>query len=327
MQELGIVLEDDILFLKFCHRLPTPGWREFRPYTMLTLELMKKLLLSFILLVFAVTSVAAKVTRERDVVYQYFEGAAMTMDVFTPENPNGLAVIKIVSGGWKSNHSRVKDGYGSLYTDAGYTVFAVFHGSQPRYKVRDVMAFLHRAVRFIRVNADRWDIDPDRLGVTGASAGGHLSLILATQGGPGDPEAKDPVDRASSAVQAAAVFCPPVDYLNWRHAGDDAVGIGPQKPWQPAFGPEAEAAEGRQVLGRAMSSYYHLSEDTAPSLIYHGDSDPVVPLYQAERFRELAAAKGVTVKLMVKKGGKHNWPGRNEDEAAFLDWFNQQLQP
>jgi S-formylglutathione hydrolase FrmB len=52
-----------------------------------------------------------------------------------------------------------------------------------------------------------------------------------------------------------------------------------------------------------------------------------VPLYQAERFRELAAAKGVTVKLMVKKGGKHNWPGRNEDEAAFLDWFNQQLQP
>jgi len=135
---------------------------------------MKKLLLILSLAAFAVGSVSARVTRERDVVYQYFEGAAMTMDVFTPENPNGLAVIKIVSGGWKSNHAKVKEGFGSLYTDAGYTVFAVFHGSQPRYKVRDVMAFLHPAVRFIRVNADRWDVDPDRLGGTGASAGGHL---------------------------------------------------------------------------------------------------------------------------------------------------------
>jgi len=76
-----------------------------------------------------------------------------------------------------------------------------------------------------------------------------------------------------------------------------------------------------------MSSYYHISANTAPSLIYHGDSDPVVPLYQAERFMEVAEAKGVTAKLLVKKGGKHNWPGRNEDEAAFVDWFNQQLQP
>ncbi|GAB5559836.1 MAG: hypothetical protein SynsKO_14830 [Synoicihabitans sp.] len=288
---------------------------------------MKKLLLTLILATFTAAVVSAKVTRERDVIYQYSEGVALTLEVFTPEKPNGLGIVSIVSGGWKSNHGKVKDNHGKLYTDAGYTVFAVVHGSQPRYQVRDVMGFLHRAVRFIRYNADRWDIDPNRIGVTGSSAGGHLSLILATKGAPGDPKSKDPVERTSSAVQAAAVFYPPVDYLNWRHAGDDAVGVGPQSRWQPAFGPESKTAEGRQELGRAMSSYYHISETTAPTLIIHGDIDPIVPLYQAERFMEVAEAKGVPVKLIVKKGGKHNWPGRDKDEVAFLDWFNQQLHP
>lgn len=289
---------------------------------------MKKLLLLLLGLgLVATASLSAETVRERDVIYQYSEGVALTMDVFVPDNPNGLGIISIVSGGWKSNHAKVKADYGQLYTDAGYTVFAVFHGSQPRYQVRDVMDFLHRAVRFVRVNADRWEVDPDRLGVTGSSAGGHLSLILATKGGPGDPEAKDPIDRASSAVQAAAVFYPPVDYLNWRRAGDDAVGIGPQSRWQPAFGPESATAEGRQELGRAMSSIYHISRATAPTLIVHGDADPIVPLYQAERYVEVAESYGVPVKLIVKKGGKHNWPNRDQDEVVFLDWFNQQLRP
>ena len=154
-------------------------------------------------------------TREHDVIYHRTEGVALTMDVFVPEKPNGIGIIKIVSGGWKSGHHRVKAGFASPYIEEGYTVFAVVNGSQPRYKVRDIMGFMHRAVRFIRTNADRWKIDPDRLGVTGSSAGGHLALILTTRGGPGDPAAKDPVDRASSAVQAAGVFYPPTDYLNW----------------------------------------------------------------------------------------------------------------
>ena len=287
--------------------------------------MMKNSLLTLGLALLFVVATRAEVTRERDVVYHYFEGAAMTMDVFVPEHPNGLAILKLVSGGWKSDHAKVKDGFGRLYTDEGYTVFAVFHGSQPRYKVRDVMGFMHRAVRYVRTHADRWDIDPDRLGVTGASAGGHLSLILATTGGPGDPEAKDLVDRASSAVQAVAVFCPPVDYLNWRYAGDDAVGVGPQEPWQPAFGSESATAEGRQVLGRAMSSIYHISDKTPPISIMHGDSDKTVPLFQSESFKEKAEAHGVLVELVVKKGGGHGWPNRIDDEIQFLKWFDQHL--
>lgn len=285
----------------------------------------KRLTLTFWTLVLCIQCVSAELVRERDVVYQYVQGVALTLDVFKPEKPNGLGIIKIVSGGWKSKHAKVKEGFSKPYTDQGYTVFAVFHGSQPRYKVREIMGFMHRSVRFIRSNAERWKIDPEQIGVTGSSAGGHLSLILATTGGPGDPKAKDPVDRASSAVQAAAVFYPPTDYLNWAEPGDEAVGIGKQEPWKPAFGPESETAEGRQKLGRAMSSIYHVSEKTPPVLIIHGDADPIVPLFQAESFKKAAEEKGTTVELMIKKGAKHGWKNRQDDEIHFLNWFNKNL--
>lgn len=269
--------------------------------------------------------VSAQVARERDVIYLRTEGVAMTFDVFRPAKSNGIGIVKIVSGGWKSRHEKITDNFATPYTDHGYTVFAVMHGSQPRYQVRDIMTYMHRAIRFIRSNADRWSIDPDRIGVTGASAGGHLSLILATKGGPGDPKAKDPIDRASSAVQAAGVFFPPTDYLNWSGPGDDCVGVGKQERWQPAFGDESQTAASRQVLGRHMSSIYHISERTPPISIIHGDADPIVPLYQSESFMKIAQSKDVDIELTVRKGFKHGWPQKQKDEIQFVRWFDQHL--
>ena len=289
-------------------------------------KFMHKLIFAFALLLLSTDFLSAQVTRARDVIYHKAEDVALTLDVFAPKNPNGIGIIKIVSGGWKSNHKRIKnDDFGKPYTDHGYTVFAVVHGSQPRYKVRDIMGFMHRAVRFIRTNADRWKIDPDRIGVTGSSAGGHLSLVLATKGGPGIANSKDPVERASSAVQAAGVFYPPTDYLNWSAPGEDCVGVGKQEKWQPAFGEEAKTAKGRQALGRHMSSIYHISASTPPISIMHGDADPVVPLFQSQRFKEVAESNGVPIELVVKKGGKHGWPNRQADEVQFLKWFDTHL--
>jgi len=171
----------------------------------------------------------------------------------------------------------------------------------------------------------RWKIDPDRIGVTGSSAGGHLSLVLAAKGGPGIADSKDPVERASSAVQAAGVFYPPTDYLNWSEPGDDCVGVGKQEKWQPAFGEEAKTAEGRQALGRHMSSIYHVSANTPPISIMHGDADPVVPLFQSQSFKEVAQSNGVPIELVIKKDGKHGWPNRLADEVQFLKWFDTHL--
>ena len=70
------------------------------------------------------------------------------------------------------------------YLRRGYTVFAVVHGSMPRFNVPDIILDVQRAVRFIRHNAAEFGVDPNRLGVLGSSSGGHLALMIETQGGP-----------------------------------------------------------------------------------------------------------------------------------------------
>ena len=221
-----------------------------------------------------------EVERISDIIYTKHDGVALTMDVFKPAKPNGAGVIKIISGGWKSNHKGISDGG---WPKAGYTTFVVVHGSQPRFQVEEIVADLNRAVRFIRANAAKYGVDPMKLGVTGGSAGGHLSLMLATRGGAGDPKAADPVDRESSAVQAVACFYPPTDYLNWFEDGDNAVGIGRLAAYASAFGPKAATPEGREALGREVSPLYWVHKEQPPIYIVHGDADPQVSHTQSQQ--------------------------------------------
>ena len=111
----------------------------------------------------------------------------------------------MVSGGWKSpTPGSFQPWMAAPLLRRGYTVFAVYHISQPEATVMEIAEEVNRAVRYIRHHARDYGVDPQRLGVTGGSAGGHLSLLLATRGGPGPADAADPVDRESSAVEAVA---------------------------------------------------------------------------------------------------------------------------
>ncbi len=133
----------------------------------------------------------------------------------------------------------------------GFTTFVVVHGTQPRFHVHEIVADLQRSVRFVRAYAAKFGIDPDKIGVTGSSAGGHLSLMLGTRVLPANPKSKDPVERVSSAVNAVACYYPPVDFLSWAKDGDSKEGIGPLTTRAPAFGPVVTSAEGRERAGRA----------------------------------------------------------------------------
>jgi acetyl esterase/lipase len=242
--------------------------------------------------------------------------------------PNGFAIIQVISGGWVSSHANISPAGLQTYLDRGYTVFAVVHGSQPKFTLPEIVPDLHRAVRFIRHNAARWAIDPAHLGITGSSAGGHLSLTLGTQGGPGPADAKDPIDRASSAVQAVACFYPPTDFLNYGREGEIAVGRGILKDYIPAFGPDALTPEGRQKLGQTFSPARYVTATAAPTLIIHGDADPLVPLQQSQLYVARATAAGATARLIVKPGAEHGgktWPDLAGDRRRFADWFDHYL--
>jgi acetyl esterase/lipase len=265
------------------------------------------------------------VKRTEDIIYGRKFGVSLTMDVFQPGQPNGYGVIWMVSGGFFSSKEAISPGFYKSFLDRGYTVFAVVHGSQPKFQIEEIEQDIHRAVRFIRHNAKTYGVDPEHLGISGGSAGGHLSLTMGTQGKPGKPDAKDPVEQESSAVQAVACFYPPTDFLNWGSAGDDAVGYGPTEKFSPAFGPRNATAEGRQALGKEISPINYVTAKMAPTLVIHGDADKQVPIYQALVFEKKCKEAGAAYKLIVKEGKDHGWPGLDKDLVTFADWFDEHL--
>ncbi|MGI8982545.1 MAG: prolyl oligopeptidase family serine peptidase [Pirellulaceae bacterium] len=278
-------------------------------------------------------------THQADVIYGRKHGVALTMDVFTPrENANGAAVIWVVSGGWFSTHDNVNPAFPAELMKRGYTVFAVVHGSQPKFTIPEILQDMHRSVRYIRAHAANYKIDPNRIGITGASAGGHLSLMQGLAGDAGDPKAKDPIDQFSSRVQAVACFFPPTDFLNYGKPGENALGRGVLEGFPAPFDFtefEKRGFQGRFVLvtdeqkrieiGKQISPITHVSEDDPPSLIIHGDKDYLVPIQQAEIVIEKLKAAKVPAELVVKKGAAHGWADLGKDMTTIVDWFDKHL--
>jgi acetyl esterase/lipase len=301
------------------------------------------LLRLFTLLALSATSFVARgedlpFNRKQDVIYARKFGTALTMDVFQPkEKANGIGIVFVVSGGWFSGH----DASGHLprikfLLDSGYTVFPVVHGSQPKFSIPEILEDMNRAVRFIRFHAKDYGIDPNRIGVTGASAGGHLSLMLGTAGKEGNPNAKDPIDREPSRVQAVAGFFPPTDFLDYGKPGENAIGRGilwnyagafdfkDFDPYARRFVPVTDE-EKITKIGREISPVNHVSADDPPTLLIHGDKDWLVPIQQSEIMIEKFKQAGVEAKLIVKAGAEHGWADMGPDLAAIVDWFDVHL--
>jgi acetyl esterase/lipase len=265
-------------------------------------------------------------TRESDIIYRKKQGVALTMDAFRPAKPNGAAVLWMVSGGWISSHDAINPSYAKPFTDAGYTFFQVVHGATPRYKVDEIVEDMHRAVRFVRFNAKRFGIDPNRIGISGGSAGGHLSIMIGGFGNAGDPKAADPVDRESSKVQAVACFYPPTDLLNYGKEGLKAIDIPMLKTYWPAFGvTNATSVADREKIAAKISPIMGNLKDAPPTLIIHGTSDLLVPIQQSERYVAALKAAGRTAQLEVRPGKGHGWPGMESELGLFLTWFNKYL--
>jgi acetyl esterase/lipase len=282
--------------------------------------------------------------RKEDVIYGRKFGTALTMDVFTPKkNANGAAVIWVVSGGWFSDHKMIVPDlpYAPVnpLVQRGYTVFAVVHGCQPKFTIPEILQDMHRAVRYIRYHAKDYHIDRERIGITGGSAGGHLSLMQGTAGDKGNPKAPDPVDRASSRVQAVACFFPPTDFLNYGKPGENALGRGILKDFKAPFefhefnpklgvlGRFLPITDEKKILeiGRQISPINHVTADDPPALIIHGDKDKLVPMQQAEIMVEKFKKVGVPAKLVVKKGAGHGWLDIDKDMPTTADWFDKYL--
>lgn len=255
-----------------------------------------------------------------DVVYGHKDGLAMTMDVYRPAEAKGAAILFMVSGGWYSRWAPPEQLQPMFtpYLQEGYTVMAVRHGSSPRYTIPEAVADVQRAVRFVRKNAERFGVDPERLGVLGMSAGGHLTLMLATTGDDGEPNAEDELRRVPSRVAAAVALVPPTDL---RVAVWDAPESLPAYRNYPALDlPMEEAGENSPVV--------HVSQDDAPALVIMGGQDELVPAKHGRWIADAYEKHGVDHKLIILPEANHSLSG-SENRATVvresLTWFNRYL--
>ena len=263
-------------------------------------------------------------TRTEDVIYGRKSGTALTLDVFQPSAPNGAGILWLVSSGYGSSHEAINPKFFRALLAHGYTVFAVVHGSVPKFSVPEIEPDILRAARFVRHNAARFGVKPGQLGALGASAGGHLALTLATKGGEGDASAPDPVNRASSAVQCAAAFFPPTDYLNYGQPGREGEWIKPLLGVNPTNDAPARAAETTRLL-REISAIYFIHSNQPPVFIFQGDKDYLVPVEQARTFAAQSEKLGNQVKLIIKPGAGHGWPDLTNDLETVAAWFDAEL--
>ena len=251
-----------------------------------------------------------------DVVYGHKFGMALTFDVFQPKEPNGVGVLFMVSGGWYSRwHPPERSaGFFQGLLDEGFTVFAVRHGSSPKFAIPEVVEDVRRAVRFIRLKSEQFGVDPERLGVCGASAGGHLSLMLGTTSDEGDAKAKDEILRMSDRVAAVVAYFPPTDIRPWVKEESK------YNKNYPALQFDLDRADD-------FSPLLHVTPDDPPTLLIHGDKDQLVPLDHSEKILVEFEKQNVPAELLVIEGAAHGFRGEDGQRAseALGSWFKTHL--
>jgi len=255
------------------------------------------------------TNVAA----HRDLAYGE-RGERNTLDLYLPKSESPLPLlIWIHGGGWQAG-SKAGGGPGMFLLERGYAVASINYrlSSQATFpaQIEDCKA----AIRFLRANAKKHNLDADHFGVWGSSAGGHLVALLGTSGDVTDLEGDGANKNVSSRVQAVCDFFGPTDFTLMNK---QTVVKGPIDHDSP-MSPEAKliggaVQENKSKAAKANPLTYATSDD-APVLIVHGDKDPLVPLAQSEILVESLKAVKVPCELVVIKDAGHGGPGFSSPE-------------
>lgn len=245
------------------------------------------------------------------------------LDLYVPGNarkPMPL-VCFIHGGGWRNGNKKVSNALPLL--TQGYALAGI------GYRLSDAAQFpaqiedCKAAIRWLRANAVKYGIDPDRIGVWGPSAGGHLSALLGTSGDVRELEGKLGVTGVSSRVQAVCDFYGPTDFLLGDVGGDRNNPKGPVALMLGGPAPQ------RPEVARRASPANWISPDDPPFLIFQGGRDRTVPPVQSQEFARKLKEAGIEAELVEFPDAEHGGPAfaTLETVTKVAAFFAKHLKP
>jgi acetyl esterase/lipase len=264
-------------------------------------------------------------TTQRNVVYRTVNGTAVKMDIYFPrtmgDDPLPI-VVYVHGGGWIAGNKNTDVGQLDIVglVDNGYIAASIDYRLAPDYRFPAQIEDAKCAIRFLRANAEKYHLDPNKVGVFGSSAGGHLVALMGVTDQSAGFDVGEYLDQ-SSRVQAVVDLYGPTDMsILSNNAFTASVRMA-------VFG----TLDTDVLLWGSAVSY--VSSDDPPFLIMHGDKDNVVPLNQSVTLYEMLVAAHVPAQLVIVHNAGHSWepvggtidPSRTEITQLIVDFFDQHL--
>jgi acetyl esterase/lipase len=256
---------------------------------------------------------AAKTKQERDIVYAKMGSSELKLDIDEPAGVTGLrpAIIVLYGGAWRQGSKSDVRPIVPQFVRRGYVAVAPQYRLCPKdtfpAQVHDVKA----AVRWIKANGRKYQIDPDRIGAIGFSAGGHLALMLGLTSPSDGLEGEVSAGAPDSRVKAVVNYFGPTDL-----AAKDIPDI--CKPWVKDF--LGGSPQDKPEAAAKASPLTFVSRDDAPTLTFQGTKDPLVPFSQAIKLAEAMTTAGLPGRVELLIGAEHGW-GPAEMERTVSDTF------
>ena len=235
----------------------------------------------------------------RDVPYVTGGHERQKLDLYLPATGEKRPLLVwIHGGGWEGGNKNECPALGLIAH--GFVVASLNYRLSQHAVFPAQIEDCKSAIRWLRAHAEEYGIDPARIGVWGASAGGHLVSLLGTTGHEQEFDKGENLDQ-SSRVQCVINWFGPTDFLHWGNTSIIDV-ADPKSPIVKLFGgPLAE----HEALGRSASPVNHVQKDAAPFLIMHGDKDSIVPLQQSEALHAALKLAGADTTLEILPGANH----------------------
>jgi acetyl esterase/lipase len=265
----------------------------------------------------------------RNLTYCTGGGQPLTMDLYFPSRAAAIpmpVVVFVHGGGWEIGDKDTPDETAPEMIGRGYVVAAINYRLAPAWRWPAPIEDVKCAIRYLRAEAGTYHLDPDRIGVWGSSAGGHLAALLGLTDSRAGFDGQGGYADQSSRVQAVVDLYGPTDLPALTQTGSDRM----LETLQRVFGAGGKLPA---ALLRQASPVTYVSGDAPPFLILQGDKDTMVPASQsAELYRRLQAA-GVPATLVVVRNGDHGFvpaggpvsPSQAERTRLIGDFFDRYL--